>query len=135
MSGQITEEARRAASIAVAVEINSWPGDAGLPYHPTDPTAADTMRRITDVALDAVVPLLAPQPTLPVCPNCEGEHFTCGACGIVLDATVTRQPVVDREAIDKVLRVHGIGQWGGELSAGRDFLVTALLALLAGSAK
>lgn len=39
------------------------------------------------------------------------------------------QPMVDPAAVDQVLRVHGIGQWGGELSAGRDYLVQALVAL------
>lgn len=103
---QITEEARRAAAIAVAVEVNGWPGAASLPYHPTDPTAADTMRRITDVALEAAAPLLAPQ------------------------------PVVDREALMQLLDDYAVGRYVPEdLAQHRAFMADAIERLLNGTAK
>lgn len=55
---RITDEARRAAAIAVAVEVNGWPIDAGLPYHPADNTTSDTLQRIVDVVLGAALPHL-----------------------------------------------------------------------------
>lgn len=121
---QITEEARRAAAIAVAVEVNGWPGAASLPYHPTDPTVADTMRRITDVALEAAVPLLAPLPPMSDdeidesqavaqrnsqrWTTVEDDDDSTWPSGLSADnpnlTPAAPEPAVDREALERVLR-------------------------------
>jgi hypothetical protein len=82
--------------------------------------------------------LTAPRPMLPVCANCGGDEFACGACGARVEADSAPRPVVDREAVRGLLkRFHAAPASQSydrrDLKQFRDDLTDAVLALINGS--
>lgn len=89
------------------------------------------------LALEAAYPLLpasgGPAVVLPVCENCGSAHYTCGGCGVVVDAvTAPGGPAVDRQDIIAVLDRHAVGALVINPLSYRERVADALVAALTG---